>query len=124
MRIKIDENLPEALARGLRSLGHDVDTVPEEGMVGRDDPSVWGAAQDERRFFITQDPDFSDVRKFMPGSHHGLLLVRLAQPHRRGGAAGEAAGGCPLPKPTRLPPASEAHLGSAGSEKGGRDGLG
>lgn len=38
------------------------------------------AAQSEGRFLITQDLDFSDARKFEPGTHHGLLLVRLAQP--------------------------------------------
>jgi hypothetical protein len=26
---------------------------------------------------VTQDLDFSDTRKFVPGSHHGILLVRL-----------------------------------------------
>jgi predicted nuclease of predicted toxin-antitoxin system len=28
------------------------------------------------RFFVTLDTDFSDVRKFTPGSHPGILLVR------------------------------------------------
>lgn len=31
---------------------------------------------------ITQDLDFSDARKYAPGTHHGLLLVRLEQPGR------------------------------------------
>ncbi len=35
------------------------------------------------RFLITQDLDFSDIRQFKPGTHHGLLLVRLQQPSRR-----------------------------------------
>jgi hypothetical protein len=34
------------------------------------------------RFLITQDLDFSDVRRFTPGTHAGLLLVRLGQPGR------------------------------------------
>jgi hypothetical protein len=34
------------------------------------------------RFLITQDLDFSDVRRYIPGTHAGLLLVRLAQPGR------------------------------------------
>jgi hypothetical protein len=34
------------------------------------------------RVFITQDLDFSDARKYVPGTHHGLLLVRLPRfPH-------------------------------------------
>jgi predicted nuclease of predicted toxin-antitoxin system len=77
VKIKLDENLPESLIAELSALGHDVDNVRQEGLAGYGDPDVWAAAQAERRFFITQDFDFSDVRQFQPGSHHGLLLVRL-----------------------------------------------
>ena len=31
---------------------------------------------------FTQDLNFSDARKFRPGTHHGLLLVRLCAPGR------------------------------------------
>lgn len=82
MRIKLDENLPLRLVRMLASLGHETDTVPQEGLVGQDDAHVWLAAQAAGRFFITQDLDFSDVRRFVPGTHHGLLLVRLRDPGR------------------------------------------
>ncbi len=82
MKIKLDENLPACLAVALTWLGHDVDTVPQEGMRGKDDPCVWRAAQREGRFLITQDMDFSDVRRYRPGTHCGLLLVRLRKPGR------------------------------------------
>jgi predicted nuclease of predicted toxin-antitoxin system len=82
MLIKLDENMPERLALLLREHGHDVETVHDEGLTGSDDPTVWGAAQAEQRFFITQDLDFSDVRAFAPGTHAGLLLVRLHIPSR------------------------------------------
>ncbi len=82
MKIKLDENLPTALARRLGDLGHDVETVHDEGRVGQDDDRLWQAAQDEDRFFITQDLDFSDIRKFVPGSHRGLLLLRFRDPGR------------------------------------------
>jgi hypothetical protein len=82
MKVKLDENLPEALSLALRARGHDADTVADEGLKGRDDAAVWQAAQAEGRFFITQDLDFSDMRRFGPGSHGGLLLVRLAEPGR------------------------------------------
>ncbi len=83
MRVKLDENLPVRLAEELAALGHDIDTVPDEGLQGKPDPDIWGAAQRSERFLITQDLDFSDLRKFMPGSHHGLLLVRLRNASRR-----------------------------------------
>lgn len=82
MKIKLDENLPARLVSFLIQHGHDVDTVPSEGLAGKDDGVVWEAAQADGRFFITQDLDFSDVRRYTPGTHHGLLLVRLPQPGR------------------------------------------
>ena len=82
MRIKLDENLPATLRTDLEALGHDVDTVPDEGFGGREDPDVWRAAQSASRTLITQDLDFSDVRAFPPGTHHGLILVRLREPGR------------------------------------------
>ena len=87
MNIKLDENLPERLVSELEALGHDVDTVPSEHLAGRDDNEVWHAAQAVNRFLITQDLDFSDVRRFTPGTHAGLLLLRLGQPGRNALAA-------------------------------------
>jgi len=82
MKIKLDENIPVQLVQTLAGLGHDLDTVPREGLAGRDDASVWRAAQDAGRFLITQDLDFSDVRHFRPGEHFGVLVVRLREPGR------------------------------------------
>ena len=82
MKLKLDENLPESLVAELATLNHDADNVRQEGMAGRDDPAVWAAAQAAGRFLITQDLDFSDVRRFQPGTHHGLLLVRLPEAGR------------------------------------------
>jgi predicted nuclease of predicted toxin-antitoxin system len=82
VKIKLDENLPERLVSELRALGHDADTVRAEHLAGRDDSEIWQAAQLADRFLITQDLDFSDLRQYTPGTHVGLLLVRLARPGR------------------------------------------
>ena len=82
MTLTLDENLPERLVADLQALGHDVDTVVVERLAGRDDAAVWQAAHTARRFFVTQDLDFSDRRTYTPGTHAGLLLVRLDQPGR------------------------------------------
>jgi predicted nuclease of predicted toxin-antitoxin system len=82
LKIKLDENLPERLVAALVALGHDMDTVRAERLHGHADPRVWSAAQAAQRFFITQDLDFSDMRRYAPGTHAGLLLVRLARPGR------------------------------------------
>jgi len=83
MRIKLDENLPSHLAAILTNLRHDLHTVAQENLSGKSDREVWQAAQQERRFLITQDLDFSDVRRFAPGTHCGILLVRLRSPDRQ-----------------------------------------
>lgn len=82
MNIKLDENLPDRLVSALNSFGHSVDTVRSERLAGRDDVDVWSGAQSAGRFFLTQDLDFSDMRRYAPGTHAGLLLVRLAKPGR------------------------------------------
>lgn len=82
MRVKLDENFPAALAGDLAALGHDVQTVIEEGLKGRPDGQIADAAGREGRFLVSQDLDFSDARRFVPGRHPGLLLVRLKRPGR------------------------------------------
>jgi predicted nuclease of predicted toxin-antitoxin system len=82
MRVKLDENLPESLLAPFAALGHEMDNVRLQGLTGRSDPDVWQAAQASSRLLITQDLDFSDIRKFAPGTHHGLLLLRLRLPGR------------------------------------------
>jgi uncharacterized protein DUF5615 len=83
MRIKLDENLPTSLTISLGSLGHDVHTTHGESLAGRPDHEVWTAVRRESRFLITQDLDYSDVRRYSPGEHHGILLVRLYLPGPR-----------------------------------------
>ncbi len=82
MKIKLNENLPAGLVPVLTEFGHEVDTVVTEGLAGRNDPAVWDTAQKEERFLVTQDLDFSDIRVFTPGTHAGILLVRLREPGR------------------------------------------
>ena len=83
MKIKLDENLPVRLADLLRNLGHDVHTLHDEKLQGCSDAELWEAVQIDGRFLITQDIDFSDSRKFVPGTHHGILIVRVHTPNRR-----------------------------------------
>jgi predicted nuclease of predicted toxin-antitoxin system len=80
MKIKLDENLPARLLPILKNHGHDVHTVADEQLNGRTDAEIWQAVNVEGRFLITQDLDFSDTRKFAPGTHAGLLLLRLREP--------------------------------------------
>ena len=54
-----------------------------ENLAGCPDHDVWMAVQNSGRFLITQDLDFSNLHQFRPGSHHGLMLVRLRNPSRQ-----------------------------------------
>ncbi len=82
MKLKLDENLRFQLAIVLRHLNHDVHTTREEGLSGHPDEDIWNSAQRELRFLITQDLDFSNSSEFAPGTHCGILLVRLRSPSR------------------------------------------
>jgi predicted nuclease of predicted toxin-antitoxin system len=83
MKIKLDENLPVELVPELTALGHDVHTPRDEGLHSAPDEAIWEQAQREQRFLVTQDLGFSDARHFAPGSHHGILIVRLKEPSRQ-----------------------------------------
>lgn len=77
MKIRLDENIPVRPQPVLQQLGHDTDSVVQEGLTGCTDERLWQAAQEAGRLLITQDLDFSDIQRFKPGSHAGILVVRL-----------------------------------------------
>lgn len=83
MLVKLDENLSITHAKFLRDEGYDCDRVTDEGLSGEDDEVVWQQACAEGRFFITLDLDFSDVRRFPPGTHPGILLLRCRSGSRQ-----------------------------------------
>ena len=83
-RVKLDENLSASHQQLLISSGYDADRVTDEGLSGADDSVVWARVVTEQRFFITLDLDFADVRRFGPGTHPGILLIR---PKTRGAKA-------------------------------------
>jgi predicted nuclease of predicted toxin-antitoxin system len=79
MRIKIDECLPYEIAEILAEKGYNVETVKSEGLTGSPDDIIWKTVQAEKLFLITSDLDFSDIRRYVPGTHQGLILLRLRQ---------------------------------------------
>ncbi len=77
MRIKLDENMPQALADLLGSAKHDVSTVLEEDLSGAEDLNVLTRATQENRLLMTFDLDFGDIRSYPIGSHAGIVVFRL-----------------------------------------------
>jgi predicted nuclease of predicted toxin-antitoxin system len=76
LKIKIDEDLPKSAAEAVRRLVPDTLTVVEEGLSGTLDPELWRIVQREQRFFITGDKAFANIKKYPPGTHAGVLLLR------------------------------------------------
>ena len=76
MRLKLDENLPHELAAALRGEGHDVHTVVDEQLAGESDPVIVAAATGEGRLLLTLDRGIGDLRRYPPGSHAPILVLR------------------------------------------------
>jgi predicted nuclease of predicted toxin-antitoxin system len=79
MLVKVDEDLPKAVTRILQEKGHEASSAQEQGMGGWKDEALWRAVQAERRFLVTADKGFADVRNYPPGTHEGILLLRPAK---------------------------------------------
>jgi len=78
-RVKLDEDLPEGLLEVLAGQGYDVASVRTQGWKGLEDEVLWPRVTAEARFFVTADKEFGDVRKFPPGTHSGILLLRAGR---------------------------------------------
>ena len=77
MKVKLDENITLDAVAVFRAAGHDVDTVPDEGLTGAADSAVWDACVGEGRMLVTFDLGFADVRAYPPSSHAGVVVLRL-----------------------------------------------
>ncbi len=76
MRFKLDENLPRELADDLRRLGHDPDSIVEEGLSGAKDRTVLQAARTAGRVLLTAGR--RAVSSFVRARLSALLEMELA----------------------------------------------
>ena len=76
VRVKLDEALSPSVAEPLRISGYTIATVREQGWGGLKDSELWPRLQAEQVFFITMDKAFGDIRRYPPGTHKGILLLR------------------------------------------------
>lgn len=84
IRLKVDEDLPSEIAPLLRKAGHDAFSVTEQGLSGTPDNRLWNHVQDERRCLLTADKGFANAQLLPPGTHHGVVLLRLPRENRAG----------------------------------------
>jgi predicted nuclease of predicted toxin-antitoxin system len=82
-RFKIDEDLPAEVAEILNSKGHEAKTVVGQGWQGYPDSAVWEGVQREKRWLVTGDKGFADLRVYAPGTHAGVILLRPQEESRR-----------------------------------------
>jgi predicted nuclease of predicted toxin-antitoxin system len=113
MKIKIDEDLPKTVGELVKEVFPDTASVLEEELSGTLDPELWKVVQKEGRFLITGDKGFANIRKYPPGTHHGVLLLRpeltgipqvkqLIQEVLRSGLLGKIAGCISVATPGRI----------------------
>ena len=76
MKFLVDNQLPAALARYLRSSGFDCQHVLETGLGDADDASICKYAWSEERVIISKDEDFFYFAK-QPEANIRLIWVRL-----------------------------------------------
>jgi predicted nuclease of predicted toxin-antitoxin system len=77
VKVKLDEGLPISLAERLGKLGIDADTVFGEGLAGHTDAEVLAAASGDDRIVFTLDRGFGNIRTYPPGTHGGVVVLRL-----------------------------------------------
>lgn len=77
MRVKLDENVPVSAVNIATQLGHDVDTVYGENLADATDADVLTAATQDERLLITLDRGLGDVRSYPPGTHAGVVVLRV-----------------------------------------------
>ena len=73
----IDACLPRSSTRVLRELGYDAIDAREVSMSSAEDTEIFEYAQKKGRILVTRDKGFGDVLKYPPGSHQGIIVLRL-----------------------------------------------
>jgi Domain of unknown function (DUF5615) len=77
MKFKLDENVDLRVLPRFRMAGHDVATVPEQGLISAPDTDVIEICHREERCLVTADLDFSNRGRYDPGRYSGIVVIRL-----------------------------------------------
>src|SRR3990172_2014044 len=69
--------MPRSTARALRQAGYTALDVRDIGLRGHSDADVFAYAQAHNLVLVTADKGFSNVLAYAPGTHAGLIVVRV-----------------------------------------------
>jgi predicted nuclease of predicted toxin-antitoxin system len=78
MQLLADENIQQPTVRFLQDRGWDIRWIPDEGLSGADDASVFGHAKKMCRALLTYNADFVDVRALEASHHSGIIRLRFS----------------------------------------------
>lgn len=81
MKLKLDENVDLRIVTLLRLAGHDVATVPGQGLMSASDVEVINVCRSESRCLITCDRGFGNRLKYNPSDYGGIVIIRLPSRH-------------------------------------------
>jgi len=79
IRFLIDADLPRSLCTALRKRGYLADDVRELGLGAATDQTALHHATRRGLTLIPADKGFSNLLRFPPGTHHGIIVARF--PH-------------------------------------------
>ena len=76
-RFLVDEDMPRSTEGALRQAGNKVEDVRDIGLRGHSDQEVFDYAQERGAVLVTADKGFSNILRFPPASHAGIIVVRV-----------------------------------------------
>jgi len=77
MKFKLDETLGDWAGDPLTAQGHDVETVPHQGLEGTSDTRLILICRDEARCLVTLDSEFANPLRYDPAEYRGIVVVRI-----------------------------------------------
>ncbi|MBS0557479.1 MAG: DUF5615 family PIN-like protein [Proteobacteria bacterium] len=77
MNFLLDANMPRAALSALAAHGHGAQLARDIGLGTAPDEQIAQFARAHAAVLVTRDLDFADVRRYPPGRHFGLLVLRL-----------------------------------------------
>lgn len=84
LRVKLDEDLPRQMIERFTARGIEATSVFSQGWQGMPDDELWPRVQAERCWLVTADRGFADLRRLVPGTQSGVLVLRVEPESRRG----------------------------------------